>query len=156
MIIWTTGFKVVIRRTLRSLRKMFKMALEEYRRRQGQSHMSSNGPRACIPFSKEAFVDAILEFIVADDQVHLNSPDMINRWPISQFVSRLSMSLSVSNFGRFFSCYVKNCENQIFLIAQPSANMSKRFCLSTSEDLNMIWRYTFVSSSIWCALISFR
>lgn len=44
-------------------------AVQEYRHRNGQPHARSDGPRTRIPFSKEAFVDAIVEFIVADDQV---------------------------------------------------------------------------------------
>lgn len=45
-------------------------AVTEYRNRQGQStsHGSSN-PKVGRSFSQEAFVDAIVEFIVGDDQV---------------------------------------------------------------------------------------
>ncbi|KAH9920264.1 hypothetical protein B0H21DRAFT_668206, partial [Amylocystis lapponica] len=47
-------------------------AVADYRRRQGQNNTStshSGQPVLRRPFSNEAFVDAIIEFIVADDQV---------------------------------------------------------------------------------------
>jgi hypothetical protein len=47
-------------------------AVQDYRRRQGQSS-ASEGVQGGRPFSHEAFVDAIVEWIVADDQVFLFS-----------------------------------------------------------------------------------
>lgn len=45
-------------------------AVNNYRQRQGTYHMDDGTPQS-RPFTQEAFVDAIMEFIIADDQVSL-------------------------------------------------------------------------------------
>lgn len=52
--------------------KSAQRAVTDYRQRQGESSQSSPDAKAkngSPPFSQEAFVDAIVEFIVANDQV---------------------------------------------------------------------------------------
>jgi hypothetical protein len=46
-------------------------AVRDYRTRQGQAYSQplSTNPIARAPFSQDAFVDAIMNFIIADDQV---------------------------------------------------------------------------------------
>lgn len=49
-------------------------AIADYRRRQGQPTSETNDkPRTNRPFSDKAFLDGIVEFIVADDQVGILS-----------------------------------------------------------------------------------
>ena len=49
-------------------------AVTDYRRRKGQANTNSTeNAKPGRPFSQEAFVDAIVEFVVSDDQVCDNS-----------------------------------------------------------------------------------
>ena len=54
--------------------KVAQSTIRLYRHRRGQAFKESN-PSARTPYSPEAFVDAIVDFIISDDQVNrLKSP----------------------------------------------------------------------------------
>ncbi len=51
-----------------SKQKVYKDAINKFQINQGKEPLPSNGPGS-RPFSKEAFIDALISWIVTDDQV---------------------------------------------------------------------------------------
>ena len=72
----------------------------EYRAYQGQGYTSS-GKRARRPYSSEAFVDVIVEFIVVDDQVRVYLVTCEGCTFLIISLHRLSMLLSANSCGIF-------------------------------------------------------
>jgi len=52
--------------------KEARLFVDDYLKQKGRSRANQSGSKTKRPkFTQEAFVDAIVEFIVADDQVHV-------------------------------------------------------------------------------------
>ena len=82
---------------IKIMAKSAQEVVTEYRAYQGQGYTSS-GKRACRPYSSEAFVDAIVEFIVAD-QVHIYLVTCEGCTFLTVSLHRPSMLLSANSCG---------------------------------------------------------
>lgn len=121
--------------------KSAQRAVHEYRQRQHQSSegdSSTESKSSSHTFSQEAFVDAIVEFIVADDQVcHLQTHFVVYMFSRSSSPSTLS---NVSSYVPSSSCSEKSSRTPTSPIAQPSAIGSLRYGMNILIDYKRRWR----------------
>jgi hypothetical protein len=92
----------------------------------------------CKPFVQENFEDAIIDFIIADDQVYFS---VCSGLSIFDLKSSLSMLLNALNYVQSFWCFERSYKTQIFHTMQPYDAISLNFRRSSLEPLLPKWRH---------------
>ena len=104
--------------------------LVEYWSSQGEEHTDSTN-KSHKPYSREAFVDALVEFIVADDQVSKIDCNVHDVDKSFHFNTRQLMLLNVENSETYCWCSKRSSKMQTYLIEPPFRNEWKKFYLNT-------------------------
>lgn len=92
------------------------------------------------PYSREAFRDLILEWIIADDQVRFQA---LSQLVLIDTIYRLSTSSNQRSFVVYFSCFVRSCAIRIFLTAHHCGNVLMKSSNNILCSWSARWKYVY-------------